>query len=157
MLGRFLDVLAVNPLARELLPVLEPGANLIEIACLDPRVPEMFGPRRACDRGVGRGSAGVRGRRDRSSACARARTTGWRPAILPFAEIWARHRGPSPSVPGSSGSSHPELGELRLRYETLAANDADRQTLFVYYAEPGSAAADKLEQLAEVAAGSRVR
>jgi transcriptional regulator with XRE-family HTH domain len=155
VLGRFLDVLAFNPLARELLPVLEPGANLIEIACLDPLVPQMFGPRaRAVESSVAalRASAGaeidhprVRALYDRLAADSPM-----------FAEIWARH-DVRPKRPGIERIHHPELGELQLRYETLAPSNADRQTLFLYYAERGSAAADKLEQLADVAAGSRVR
>jgi transcriptional regulator with XRE-family HTH domain len=155
VLGRFLDVLALNPLARELLPVLEPGANLIEIACLDPRVPAMFGPRpRAIEGSVAalRASAGA----EIDHPHVRALYDRLAPGNPLFAEIWARHQVRA-KRPGIERIQHPELGELQLRYETLAANDADRQTLFVYYAEPGSAAADKLEQLADVAAGSRVR
>jgi transcriptional regulator with XRE-family HTH domain len=147
VLGRFLDVLAFNPLARELLPVLAPGANLIEIACLDPLVPQMFGPRaRAVESSVAalRASAGaeidhprVRALYDRLAADSPM-----------FVEIWARH-DVRPKRPGIERIRHPELGELQLRYETLVPNNADRQTLFVYYAEPGSAAADALEQLAD--------
>jgi transcriptional regulator with XRE-family HTH domain len=155
VLGRFLDVLAFNPLASELLPVLEPGANLIEIACLDPLVPEMFGPRApAVESSVAalRASAGAEIDHPRVHALY-DRLAADSPM---FVEIWARH-DVRPKRPGVERIHHPELGELQLRYETLAPNNADRQTLFVYYAEPGSAAADKLEQLADVAAGSRVR
>jgi transcriptional regulator with XRE-family HTH domain len=147
VLGRFLDVLAFNPLARELLPVLTLGANLIEIACLDPLVPQMFGPRaRAVESSVAalRASAGaeidhprVRALYDRLAADSPM-----------FVQIWARH-DVRPKRPGIERIRHPELGELQLRYETLVPNNADRQTLFVYYGEPGSAAADKLEQLAD--------
>ena len=154
VLGRFLDVLAFNPLARELLPVLERGANLIEIACLDPLVPEMFGPRaRAVESSVAalRASAGA----EIDHPHVRALYDRLAPGNPLFVEIWARHDVRA-KRPGIERIRHPELGELQLRYETLAPNNADRQTLFVYYAEPGSAAADKLEQLADVAAGSRV-
>jgi transcriptional regulator with XRE-family HTH domain len=153
VLSRFLDVLAFNRLARELLPVLEPGANLIEIACLDPLVPEMFGPRaRAIESSVAalRASAGA----EIDHPHVRALHDRLAPGNALFAEIWARHQV-RPKRPGVERIHHPELGELQLRYETLAPNNADRQTLFVYYAEPGSATADKLEQLVD--AGSRVR
>ena len=71
MLGRFLDVLAFNPLARGLLPVLEPGANLIEIACLNQLVPQMFGPRERAVESFGRRPAGIGGGGDRPSASSR--------------------------------------------------------------------------------------
>lgn len=48
-----------------------------------------------------------------------------------FAERWAR-RGVARKQTGTKDIAHPEVGELRLAFETLALPDADAQRLVVY-------------------------
>ena len=62
-----------------------------------------------------------------------------------FTSRWERH----PVAPKRTGTvrlDHPDVGEVRLNYETLQLADADEQRLIVYFAADAttSAALDRL-------------
>jgi hypothetical protein len=67
-----------------------------------------------------------------------------------FRRLWARHDA-RPRRSGTARLDHPQVGPLELNYEKLPIPDADRQTLAVYHAEPGSPSARSLALLASLA------
>jgi hypothetical protein len=67
-----------------------------------------------------------------------------------FRQLWARH-DVKPKRSGRSRIDHPQVGELDLGYEKLPIADADRLTLALYHAEPGSRSAQALALLASAA------
>jgi hypothetical protein len=72
-----------------------------------------------------------------------------------FRQLWARH-DVRPKRSGVSHIDHPQLGPLELNYEKLSVPDADRQTLAVFHAVPGSRTAQALALLASTVAVERV-
>ena len=68
-----------------------------------------------------------------------------------FAELWAAHDVRIHGA-GTKRFHHPEVGELTLAFEELQVTADDGLTLYVYSAEPGSAAEEKLRLLASLAA-----
>jgi transcriptional regulator with XRE-family HTH domain len=151
--GRYMDVLAANPIGTALAPYYVKGANLVRVAFLDPRVrdthadwehvtastvaelrllvgPDVDDPR--LNELVGELS--VRSER--------------------FSQLWARH-DVRPKRGGTTRIDHPLVGPLELGYERLPIPDTDRQTLAVYHAAPGSASAQALALLAATATDER--
>jgi transcriptional regulator with XRE-family HTH domain len=151
--GRYMDVLAANPLATALAPYHAVGENLVRAAFLDARVRDMYedweqvtettvaglralvGPDVA-DPGLIElvGELSIRSER--------------------FRQLWARHDA-RPKRSGTTRIEHPALGPLELSYEKLPIPGADRQTLVVYHARPGSPSSQALALLAAMAAGER--
>lgn len=64
-----------------------------------------------------------------------------------FRRLWARH-DVKDSHHGVKRLRHPLVGELTLSYESFRLPDDPEQSLIVYHASPGSAAADNLRLLA---------
>ncbi|MGP0035117.1 MAG: helix-turn-helix transcriptional regulator [Solirubrobacteraceae bacterium] len=124
--GRYMDVLAANPLATALAPYYTPGENLVRVTFLDPRLRDRY--------------------EDWDSAAA-AIVAGLRALVGPevddpqlnelvgelsvrserFRQLWARHDA-RPKRSGTTQIQHPQLGALELGYEKLPIPDADRQT-----------------------------
>jgi transcriptional regulator with XRE-family HTH domain len=154
VMGRYMDVLAANPLASALLPWYTPGVNLVRAAFLDERVRDLHV--------------------DDWEATARSAVAGLRAQVGPdgndprlhelvgelsvrserFRQLWARH-DVKPKRSGTSTIEHPQVGTLELRWQKLPVPDADRQLLAVYHAEPGSSSAQGLALLASAIAGDR--
>jgi hypothetical protein len=68
-----------------------------------------------------------------------------------FRRLWARH-DVQPKRSGTSRIDNPQVGELELGYEKLPIPEADRMTLVLYHAEPGSKSARALSLLASAVA-----
>jgi transcriptional regulator with XRE-family HTH domain len=150
--GRYLDVLAANPLATALVPYYRVGVNLVRASFLDPQIDETHGRDRATKTSVAAlraltgpdvddpqleelvGELSVRSER--------------------FRRLWARH-DVKPKRSGRSQIDHPQVGELDLGYEKLPIADADRLTLVLYHAEPGSKSAQALALLASTVDGPK--
>jgi hypothetical protein len=64
-----------------------------------------------------------------------------------FRRLWARHDA-RPRRRGTARLAHPQVGPLELNYEKLPIPDADRQTVAIYHAAPGSPSAQALALLA---------
>lgn len=148
--GRYLDVLASNPLAVAISPRLAVGGNRLRDVFLDPAEQAMF---------------------PQTEAAAAALVAGFRQSVGTdvddprfislvgelslasplFRELWARH-----DVRERSGAEvvleHPSVGELRLNREKLLVGGADRLTLVIYHPDAGSDAAEKLAMLGALAA-----
>ncbi|MFS8199196.1 helix-turn-helix transcriptional regulator [Streptomyces sp. CWNU-52B] len=149
--GRYLDVLAVNPLATALSPRLVTGANRLRDMFLDPGEQDLFHPD--------------------AEAFAAGLVASFREAVGTdiddpryielvgelslasplFRQLWARHdvrpRRGAVAVP----FNHPQVGELRLNREKLLVTGTEGVMLVVYHPDPGTADADKLALLGSAA------
>lgn len=148
--GRLMDVLAANPLAQALSPLYTPGTNMLRTLFLDPASAAAHGQWEAITESsvptlrnlVGPdvddpalvelvGELSVRSER--------------------FRTLWARH-DVRPKRSGTGTISHPQVGPLELRHESLPIPDTDRQILVVYHAELGSPTAERLAVLSSLIA-----
>ena len=148
--GRLLDVLVANPLAQAMSPMYTPGANMLRTVFLDPAAAALHGQWEAVT----------------ESAVATLRNLVGPdvddPALVQlvgelsvrsdrFRKLWARH-DVRPKRSGTGTLSHPQVGPLELRHESLPIPDTDRQILVIYHAEPGSPTAERLALLASLIA-----
>ena len=151
--GRYMDVLAVNSLATELLPYYVKGENLVRAAFLDPRVHDMHGNwEQVTDSTVASLRALVGPDVDDPHLNELVGELSVRSER--FRQLWARHDA-RPKRSGTVRIDHPLVGPLELSYERLPIPDTDRQTLGIYHAAPGSASAQALALLATSAAEER--
>ena len=67
----------------------------------------------------------------------------------------AQHAADDPVADLPRARAYPQVGPLELNYEQLPIPDADRQTLYIYHAAPGSRSAQSLALLATTIAGER--
>jgi transcriptional regulator with XRE-family HTH domain len=145
--GRYMDVLAANPLATALAPYYAKGENLVRATFLDPRVHDMYGDwehRSANTVASLRALVGPEGGDDPrlTELVGELSVRSER-----FRQLWARH-DVRPKRSGKTQIDHPLVGPLELSYEKLPIPDTDRQTLSIFHAAPGSAAAQALALLA---------
>jgi transcriptional regulator with XRE-family HTH domain len=151
--GRYMDVLAVNPLATALAPYYVKGENLVRVAFLDARLRDMY---EEWERIAETTVAGLRALVGPDVDDARLNELVGELSVRSerFREVWARHDA-RPKRSGAIQMDHPQVGPLKLSYEKLAIPDTDGQTLVAYHAEPGSPSAQALALLATSAAGER--
>lgn len=149
VLGRGLDVLASNPLARALSPISEPGTNLVRAVFLDPEVRERYD-----DLETLLSSTVAHLRASAADDLSDARLDDLVAELSleseEFRRLWARH-DVRIALTGDTGYRHPVVGAMRLRYQTLAVGGSDGQTIFVVHAAPGSRDAAALARLATLA------
>jgi transcriptional regulator with XRE-family HTH domain len=150
VLGRYMDVLAANPMATALVPYYVVGENLVRAAFLDPRVRDMYGDwERVTESTV----AGLRALVGPDVDDPRLTELVGELSVRSerFRQLWARH-DVRPKRGGTTRIDHPQVGPLQLGYEKLPIPDTDCQTLVVYHAEPGSPSAQALSLLASAIA-----
>jgi transcriptional regulator with XRE-family HTH domain len=150
VIGRYMDVLAANTLASALVPYYRPGVNLVRAAFLDPRVVENHGDwERVTESSV----AALRALTGPDVDDPRLAELVGELSVRSerFRVLWARHDA-KPKRAGTTHIDHPQVGALDLGYEKLPIPDADRMTLVLYHAEPGSRSARGLALLASAAA-----
>jgi transcriptional regulator with XRE-family HTH domain len=149
--GRFLDVLAANPLMTALSPMYTPGRNILRAAFLDSAVSDLF-----CD-------ADVRLENVVSALRASVGPDVDDPQLTDligelslkssdFRRLWARHDVKPHVGTGVHRMQHPQVGELELHYDKFHLAGADRQMLTIYQAQPGSRSEQALTLLATIAA-----
>ena len=143
--GRYMDVLAANPLATALLPYYRVGVNLVRASFLDPQIDETHDRDRATEAAV----ASLRALTGPEVDDPRLEELVGELSVRSerFRRLWARH-DVKPKRSGRSRIDHPSIGTLDLGYEKLPIADADRLTLVLYHAEPGSKSAQALALLA---------
>ncbi|TPX02459.1 transcriptional regulator, partial [Schumannella luteola] len=153
--GRYLDVLASNPLALALSPRLRIGGNRLRDVFLDPEERAMFPQSEQAAAGL---IAGFRASIGADTDDPRViELVGELSVASPlFRRLWARH-DVGPRQGAVVPFEHPQLGELRLNREKLLIGGTDRMTLVIYHADPGSDAAEKLALLASMGAESPAR
>jgi transcriptional regulator with XRE-family HTH domain len=144
--GRYLDVLAANPLATALAPWFTPGENLVRGAFLDPRRREL---RPDWERSLGGMVAALRANVGPDIDDPRLTELVGELSLRSekFRRLWARHDA-RPKGSGTSVLQHPQVGRLELSYTKFPIPDTDRQTLSIYHAAPGSSSERALALLA---------
>lgn len=148
--GRYMDVLAANPLATALVPYYRVGVNLVRASFLDPQIDETHGDR---DRATETAVASLRALTGPDVDDPRLEELVGELSVRSerFRALWARH-DVKPKRSGRSRVNHPQVGTLELGYEKLPIADAYRLTLVLYHAEPGSKSAQALALLASASA-----
>jgi transcriptional regulator with XRE-family HTH domain len=148
--GRYMDVLAANSLATALVPYYRVGVNLVRAAFLDPQIEHSHGDR---DRATEAAVASLRALTGPDVDDPRLEELVGELSVRSerFRSLWARH-DVKPKRSGRTRLDHPQVGPLDLGYEKLPIADADRLTLVLYHAEPGSRSAQALALLASASA-----
>ncbi len=144
--GRYLDVLAANPLATALSPRLTVGANRLRDVFLDPAERALFPEWDEATAGL---IAGFRQSVGTDTDDPRfIELVGELSLASPrFRQLWARHDvGVRRGAPVHF--DHPQVGELHLNREKLSVGGADNLMLAIYHADEGSDDAEKLTLLA---------
>ena len=151
--GRYMDVLAANPLATAVAPYYAPGQNLVRAAFFDPRVRDMYGDWEWVTEST---VAGLRALVGPDVDDPRLNELVGELSVRSerFRQLWARHDA-RPKRSGTSLLDHPQVGPLELSYEKLPIPDTNCQTLVIYHTEPGTPSAQALTLLATTAAGER--
>lgn len=143
--GRYLDVLAANPLATALSPRLVAGANRLRDVFLDPDEQALFPDWEGAAAGLlaaFREAVGTDTDDPRFIAL-----VGELSLASPlFRQLWARH-DVRPRAGAAVAFHHPQVGELRLNREKLLVSQTDGIMLVVYHPDPGTSDADKLTLL----------
>ena len=145
--GRAFDVLASNDLAVALSPRLRPGENRLRSLLLDPEEREFQGDWEAATAGfVAAFRASVGEAVDDLRVVELVGELSL--ASKRFRDLWARH-DVRPLSGGTTTVHHPVIGDLDLHRDKLPVDDV---ILVVYYAEAGSASAERLRLLASLSA-----
>jgi transcriptional regulator with XRE-family HTH domain len=136
VLGRYLDVLAANPLATAVNSCSVPGVNQVRMMFLDPEARNIYPdwPTGAAETvGFLRACAGT----DLDDPRLTELVGELSLKSDDFRRLWARHdvRG---KTNGVKRFRNPLVGELALSYDTFTVNGAPGQLLIVYHPEPGS-------------------
>ncbi|MFJ4478920.1 MmyB family transcriptional regulator [Streptomyces xanthochromogenes] len=142
VVGAAQDVLAANAMARELYRGFDRCDNLLRMIFLDPFARDFYGDwDQAARIAVGnlRASSSQFPQDERIE-----RVVGELSVRSPaFTGLWARYEV-RPRTHEDKHFRHPQVGELRLHFESLAVTSAPGQHVSFYSAEPGSATADAL-------------
>lgn len=148
--GRFLDVLAVNPLMSVLQPSVRVGENRIRSLFLDPAERALFPDWESL---TPRLIAGLRQRIGPDLDDPRFVQLVGELSVgsEEFRRGWARH-DVKPLQSRVIRMDHPEVGELSLAQSKLAIEGTVGQILAIYHPEPGTDAAEKLALLGALAA-----
>jgi transcriptional regulator with XRE-family HTH domain len=154
VVGRYMDVLAANPLVTALSPMYTPGRNILRAAFLDSAVGDLF-----CD---------AEDRLDNIVSAVRASVGADvdDPQLTEligelslkssdFRRLWSRHDVRPHIGGGVHRMRHPQVGELALHFDKFYLAGADRQMLTVYQAQPGSHSEQALTLLATIAADQK--
>jgi transcriptional regulator with XRE-family HTH domain len=148
--GRFLDVLAANPLMTAISPMYTPGRNVLRSAFLESAVGDLF-----CDPEVRLENVVSALRASVGPDVDDPRLTELIGELSlksgDFRRLWARHDVKPHVGSGVHRMQHPQVGELELHYDKFHLAGADRQMLTVYQAEPGSQSEQALTLLATIA------
>lgn len=148
--GKYLDVLAANPLATALSPRLAVGGNRLRDVFLDPAEQDLF---EDWERAAAVMLAGFRRTLGGSVDDPRVvELVGELSLRSPeFRSLWARH-----DIAERTGARltfhHPTVGDLPLDREKLAVSGTDGIMLVIYHAQPGTEGAERLALLASMAA-----
>jgi MmyB-like transcription regulator ligand binding domain len=153
VVNRYRDVLAANPLAVMLSPLMQPGTNRLIALFTNPQA-ALFHP--DWEQNTASVVAQLRAEVGTDVDDERFQALVGELSLKSerFRQLWARHdvrRG------GSDAGliHHPQAGDLELRREKYAIVGTESLQLVVYHAEPGSRAAEGLALLASLAVSGR--
>ncbi|MFC8361871.1 helix-turn-helix domain-containing protein [Streptomyces griseorubiginosus] len=150
VVNRYRDVLAANPLAVALSPLMAPGTNRLIALFTDPQAAEYHPDWEQNTAGVVaqlRAEVGTDTDDERFQALVGELSL----KSERFRRLWARHEV---RRAGSDAGviRHPQVGELCLRREKYAVVGTDGLLMVLHHAEPGTVSAQRLEMLASWAA-----
>ena len=151
--GRYLDVLAANPLASAVSPRWEAGRNRLRDMFLDPAEQALFiEAERAASALIAGFRASVGTDVDDERVVSLVGELSVASAL--FRSLWARH---DVAERGSATVTldHPQVGQLRLDRDKLAVSGTEGIMLVVYQPHPDTDAADKLALLASASKPGR--
>ncbi|MBM2614077.1 helix-turn-helix domain-containing protein [Actinoplanes sp. LDG1-06] len=146
VVNRYRDVLAANPLAVALSPLMAPGVNRLVAAFTDP-VAAAYHPDLAENAAAVVAQLRAEVGPDTDDPRFQSLIADLSARSPEFRALWSRHdisRGGS----NTAVIHHPEAGPLHLRREKLAIVGAETLQLVMYHAEPGTPSADGLALLA---------
>ncbi|MFJ5985278.1 helix-turn-helix domain-containing protein [Lentzea sp. NPDC092896] len=148
--GRYLDVLAANPLATALSPRLTVGANRLRDVFLDPEEQAMFPD---WEMAAAYLIAGFRQAAGTATDDPRfIELVGELTLVSPlFQRLWARH-DVRPRMSATVRFAHPQVGEITLNREKYLVSGTEGIMLVVYHPDAGTEDADKLALLGSAAA-----
>ncbi|MEU2104187.1 helix-turn-helix transcriptional regulator [Nocardia sp. NPDC019255] len=150
VLGRYLDVLAANPLAAAVNSCSVPGVNQVRMVFLDPEARDLYldWPTIAADTVASlRATAGA----DLDDPRLTELVGELSLKSEEFRQLWARH-DVRVKTAGVKEFRNPMVGNLTLSYETFSVNGAPGQMLIAYHAEPGSSSERSLALLGSLIA-----
>ena len=148
--GRYLDVLAANPLATALSPRLVAGGNRLRDVFLDPAERDLFPQWELAATYLVASFRKLVGTDTDDPRF--IELVGELSLASPlFGQLWARH-DVAPRQGAVITFTHPQLGELKLNREKLLVSGTDNIMLVVYHPDAGSDAAEKLALLGAIAA-----
>ncbi|MCU1528136.1 MAG: family transcriptional regulator [Frondihabitans sp.] len=152
--GRYLDVLASNPLARALAPTLVEGNNRLRDFFLDPSEQDLFIDWDSAVTGL---VAGFRDAVGTDTGDPRFVQLVGELSLASdvFRRAWAR-QDVRVRQGGEVRMRHPQVGDLALRREKLEITGTDGLMLVMYHAEPHSESAGLLALLGSLAAPEAV-
>jgi transcriptional regulator with XRE-family HTH domain len=151
--GRYLDVLASNPLARALSPTLIEGNNRLLDVFLDRDEQDLFIEWELAAPVLVAGFRDSVGTdTDDPRFVQLVGELSLRSEV--FRRVWAR-QDVRVRQGGTVRMRHPQVGDLALRREKLAVSGTDGQMLVMYHAEPGSESATLLALLGSLAEPAR--
>jgi transcriptional regulator with XRE-family HTH domain len=150
--GRYLDVLAANPLAAAISPRLRIGGNRLRDVFLDPAERALFPEWERAAAALVAGFRHAVGTGTDDPRC--IELVGELSLASPlFVQHWARH-----DVALREGArvtfEHPQVGRLTLNREKLLVGGTDGIMLVLYHADAGSDDAERLALLGSVTAAS---
>jgi transcriptional regulator with XRE-family HTH domain len=134
--GRFMDVLASNPIARALSPQFRPGVNLLRAVFLDPRDRQLH---QDWDRATEESVSGLRAIIGADLDDPRLNELVGELSLSSerFRQLWAKQDVRN-KISGTSRMNHPVVGPLHLRSEKFVVSGADGQLMVVYHADLGT-------------------
>lgn len=133
--GRYMDLLAVNPLGEALFCWLGEETNLLRAIFLKPEARAFYRDWASIGEGC---IAALRAANTDPDDPRLAELVGELCLKSPdFARLWTRHEVRAKTAQ-TKHFAHPVVGELSLRFENLSVSSAPGQHLVVYHAEPGS-------------------
>jgi transcriptional regulator with XRE-family HTH domain len=142
--GRYMDLLAANPLGEALLRWLGEETNLLRAVFLRPEAREFYRDWATISAGC---VAALRAANTDPDDPRLVRLVGELSLHSPeFARMWGRHEVRAKTAT-TKHFNHPIVGSLSLRFENLVVASAPGQHLVVYHAEPDSTAANALALL----------
>ena len=155
VIGRYRDVLAANELAQVLNPGFVPGRNLLHHTFLDPEGREYYLDWHDVAAGA---VAGLRASAGSSVDDPRLTELVGELSLKSddFRRLWADYDVRS-RISGRKRYNNPFVGLITLDFETFTVNASPGQTLFVFYAAPGTPDAASLRLLARIAGAVTVR
>ncbi|BBA98828.1 putative DNA-binding protein [Actinacidiphila reveromycinica] len=147
--GRYLDVLAANPLATAFSPRLAVGRNRLRDVFLDEAEAAMFP---YWERTTAALVASFRNSVGTDADDPRViELVGELSVSSPhFRRLWARHDAGNRRTTASLTFDHPQVGPITLDREKLLVNGTDGIMLVIYHAERGTESAEKLGLLASM-------